>query len=101
MAVKGLTNLCTPSYLYLVVSLFLLFIVIVQSWDTPNQLCVGSYSCNVSSMALLVILKLVYILFWTWILNLICDAGAPGIAWFIFLIPFILFFLLVVLLMLS
>jgi hypothetical protein len=41
------------------------------------------------------IIKVVYILFWTWILNLICSAGAPGVAWFLVLLPLIVFFILI------
>ena len=39
--------------------------------------------------------KLLYILFWTWILNLMCKAGATEIAWFLVLLPLIIFFLLI------
>jgi len=52
------------------------------------------HSCNVSNTYLIFAIKLVYVLFWTWILNLMCNAGASGIAWFLVLIPFIIMFLL-------
>jgi len=45
------------------------------------------------------VIKAIYILFWTWILNLVCAAGAPGIAWFLVLLPFIVLFATILLLL--
>lgn len=95
MAIVGLKNLCTPSYVYLVISMIALIIMAIQNFGNVNIYCVGSYSCDVSSTLLIFVIKLLYILFWTWILNLICKAGAPGIAWFLVLLPLIIFFLLI------
>jgi hypothetical protein len=41
---------------------------------------------------LLLLIQALYILFWTWLLNLICKVN-KGISWIIVLFPFILFFL--------
>jgi hypothetical protein len=92
MAVAGLRNLCTPSYIYLVISLIALILMAVQNYGNVNVYCLGSYSCIVSNTLLLFLIKLVYVLFWTWILNLICRAGASSISWFLVLFPFLLFF---------
>jgi hypothetical protein len=92
MATKGLRNLCTPSYVYLVISAIALVVMMYQNMGNVDKYCLGSYSCNVSSTALIFVIKAIYILFWTWVLNLICKAGAPGIAWFVLLLPFILLF---------
>lgn len=92
MAMKGLRNLCTPSYVYLVISAIALVVMMYQNMGNVDKYCLGSYSCNVSSTALIFVIKAIYILFWTWVLNLICKAGAPGISWFIMLLPFILLF---------
>ena len=94
MAVKGLRNLCTPSYIYLVVSVIALVVMMYQNMGNVDKYCLGSYSCNVSSTAMIFIIKAVYILFWTWVLNLICKAGATGVAWFVLLLPLILLFVL-------
>ena len=94
MAVKGLRNLCTPSYIYLVVSVIALVVMMYQNMGNVDKYCLGSYSCNVSSTALIFVIKAIYILFWTWVLNLICNAGAPGVAWFVLLLPVVLLFVL-------
>ena len=101
MAVTGLRKLCTPSYIYLVVSAIALVVMLYQNVGNVDKYCLGSYSCAVSSTALIFIIKAIYILFWTWILNLICRAGAPGVAWFILLLPVILMFALLAMMMIS
>jgi hypothetical protein len=99
MAIVGLRNLCTPSYVYLVVSMIALIVIGIQNIGNSNLYCVGSYSCDVTNTSLIFVIKLLYILFWTWILNLICKSGATGIAWFLVLLPLIVFFLLIVILL--
>jgi hypothetical protein len=42
-----------------------------------------------------------YILFWTWILNLMCRTGYASISWFLVVFPLVLFFVLIGLMMLS
>lgn len=101
MAVVGLRNLCTPSYVYLVISIILLVVMMFQNMGNVNTYCLGTYTCDVSSTALIFIIKILYVLFWTWILNLICRAGAPGFAWLLVLFPFVLFFVLLATLMIN
>lgn len=92
---KGLRNLCTPAYVYLVISTIALIIMIFQNYGNVNTYCLGDYSCNVSSTAMIFIIKAIYILFWTWILNLMCSANATGVAWFLLLLPLIIMFILI------
>jgi hypothetical protein len=101
MAIAGLRNLCTPSLVYLVISIIALLVIMIQNFGNVNTYCVGQYTCNVGSTFLIFTIKLLYILFWTWILNLICRAGAPNVAWFLVLLPFILFFLFIALLLIP
>jgi hypothetical protein len=93
MAITGLRDLCTPAYLYLVISFISLAIIMFQNSSTLDTYCMGQYSCKVSSTTMLFLIKFIYIIFWTWILNLICNAGATPIAWLLFLFPFILMFI--------
>lgn len=86
-------KLCNPAQLYLVISSITIVIMLFQNIGTSNMLCVGSLSCNVPSITLIFAVKIIYVLFWTWILNLICKSGHSKIAWFLVLLPFILFFI--------
>ena len=101
MAVTGLRNLCTPSYVYLVISSIALIVMLYQNIGNVNTYCLGSYTCNVSSTAQIFIIKAVYILFWTWILNLMCRANATSIAWLVLLLPVIIMFVLLAAMMIS
>jgi len=92
MAITGLKNLCMPSYIYLVISLIALIVMSIQNYGNINIFCLGTYACDVSSVGLIFIIKLIYILFWTWILNLMCEAGAEMLSWIFVLLPFVIFF---------
>lgn len=94
-------KLCAPSKLYLVISLIALTVMAMQNIGNVDIYCIGNYSCSVYSTILIFFIKLIYIIFWTWVLNLICDAGVPYISWFLVLFPFILFFLFVAIFMIN
>lgn len=98
---KKLKDLCTPSLIYFVISMISLVIVLLQNIGNNGMYSVGSFSCRVPSTILVFIVKLIYILFWTWILNLICKDGYTNIAWFMVLLPFILLFIIIGLLMIN
>jgi len=90
-----LKDLCTPALFYFVISIIMLVVSGFQNMGNRNVYSMGSMTTRVSSTILVFVVKFIYILFWTWILNLICGSGHPGIAWFLVLIPFILLFLIV------
>ena len=86
-------QLCTPALLYFLISILGLIIVALQNISSNmNTLQLGSMRMHVPSLLLLFVVKLVYILFWTWVLNLICKDGYPSISWLLILVPFIIMF---------
>ena len=90
---KRLKDLCTPAFLYFVISMIGLIVVVFQHISNNNPLGLGSFSSHrVPNLTLMIIVKLIYILFWTWILNLICKNGYSSVSWLLVLIPFFLFF---------
>ena len=89
---KTLKELCTPAMLYFVISIIGLVIVLMQNLGNTNSYHVGSFSCRVPNTAVVFIVKLIYVLFWTWILNIICRDGFEGIAWILDLLPYLLMF---------
>ena len=90
--IRGLKNLCTPAHIYLILSVIGLIVIAFQNYGNIDKYCLGYMSCDVPSTTLVLIIQLLYVLFWTWILNLICDAGAPSVSWFLVLFPIILSF---------
>ena len=101
MSIVGLRNLCTPAFIYLAISMLLLVVMYIQNRNNVDVYCLGAYECDVTNVTAIFLIKFVYILFWTWILNLICKSGSPSIAWLLLLLPVILFFLLIALLFIS
>ena len=99
MAIAGFKHLCTPASVYLVISMIAIIAMAAQNYGNTELYCLGDFSCQVSSTLFIFILKVVYVLFWTWVLNLICKAGATSVSWFLVLLPFILFFVFLMALM--
>lgn len=98
MKIPDLTKLCTPAQLYLFVELFLLIIMLVQNGNSDNTLCLGNYECyDAPNKVVMLLVKLTYVGFWTFVLNLICKAGYKNLSWFLVLLPVILFFIFLVL----
>ena len=98
---KKLKDLCSPALLYFVISVIWLFVILLQNLVNTNSYHMGSFSCRVPNTAFIFIVKFIYILFWTYILNLICHDGHVGISWLLVLLPWILLFVIMGLLMLN
>jgi hypothetical protein len=96
-----LDSIINSASLVLVISVIFIIIAAIQNYGNVNVYCLGSYSCDVSSTFLIFIIKLLYVLFWTWILNLICRAGYSSVSWFLLLLPILLVFILLALLMIK
>lgn len=86
-------KLCTPAFLYFVISAFIYILVILQNVNNNRVFYLGYLSCNVPSTWLILVIKAMYIIFWTWILNLMCKDGYPTIAWIFVFFPFLLIML--------
>jgi hypothetical protein len=96
MAYIGLRELCEPAKIYLIISLVILVVMIYQTQNTATSFCWGGNQCNIDNLTLVIIVKLVYILFWTWILNILCKmTGTPIVSWILVAVPIALFLLFV------
>lgn len=100
MELVGLRKLCSPAKFYLIISTIIILIMAIQNYNNRDIYCLGYYSCEINT-SLMFIIKIVYVIFWTWILNLICNSGAVSIAWFLVLLPYIILFILLAFLMLP
>jgi hypothetical protein len=84
--------LCAPALSYLVISLVALLASWVQNRQNTNVYCAGHVSCPVQNTTYVFILKILWFLFWTWILNVLCAKGYTTVAWVLVAIPFMVFF---------
>jgi len=98
--VNKVQSLCTPALVFFVISVLSLFGMIFDNLENTNTYCIGNVSCNVPNTSMIFIFEILFLVFWTWLLNFICSRGYPGVAWFILLFPYILI-LLIVLIMAS
>jgi hypothetical protein len=98
---KSIKDLCTPAYLYFIISIVGLLAAMVQNLGNNNSYHLGEFSCRVPSTFLVFVLKLIYILFWSYVLNLICKDGHVGVSWLLVLLPWILLFVIMGLLMVN
>ena len=96
-----LSQLCTPAYVYFNISILAIVIAAIQNMGNNKRYSVGLLSTDVPNTFFIFIVKIIYVLFWTWILNLICKDGHKEIAWFLVLIPFLLIFIIIGLIMLE
>ncbi len=97
----SLKQLCKPAALYFVISMIAMIVVIFQNIGNTNSYNVGHFSCRVPSTMLVFLVKFIYIIFWTYVLNLICKDGHTGISWLLVLLPWILLFVIIGLIMLN
>lgn len=88
---KSFNSLCSPSRFYLGLSVFVMVLLLAQNLfnGNLNELCVGSFKCNFPHIILLFISQVIYVGFWTWLLNFLCKKGLKTLSWFIVLIPFL------------
>jgi hypothetical protein len=98
---RSIKSLCSPAALYFIISIVSMALIVLQNIGNTNSYNVGSFSCRVPSTILVFIVKLLYILFWTWVLNLICKDGHVGISWLLVLLPWVLLFVIMGMILLN
>ena len=100
LQIKGL---CKPAKFYLYLSIAGIVLSIIQNmrkFDNSNYKC-GSFSVNVPSVMLIFAFKIVYVVFWTYVLNLLCKDNNVRLAWLLVLFPIILLFVILGMLLLT
>jgi hypothetical protein len=97
---RTLKELCTPAALYFIISIIALLIVLFQNLGNTHSYNVGNFSCRVPNTFLIFIVKFIYIVFWTYVLNLICKDGHRELSWILLFLPFFVFMLMVIFFML-
>lgn len=96
-----LRKMCTPATIYFVISLVGLIVLGLSNLDNNDKLCIGDYNCYVGNNTIVFVLNAIYILFWSFILDLMCKAGYSSLSWFVVLLPFILLFVIYAIMMVK
>jgi hypothetical protein len=66
-------HLCSPAMLYLVISIITIVLACF-------------YKCQVMT----IVVKIAFILLWTWFLNFLCSKGYKSVSWFLVILPYLL-----------
>jgi hypothetical protein len=99
---QRLKDLCPPALFYFIISMIAIFILLLQNiGGSHTRYHVANFSCIVPSTIIIFILKIIYILFWTWVLNLICKDGYKMISWLLVFAPFLLFLIVLGLILIN
>lgn len=77
-----MTNLCKPSQYYFLFSIVGLLLMITFNIITGAK-------CGTITNTYTFVTQLFYILFWSWLLNKICEKGYSKFSWFLFLMPIV------------
>ena len=102
MIVKTINKLCLPAQLYLAISTLSVLGIFFQNIGMQNKYCIGNFSTELPCNNMVVfVVKTMYILVWTWILQKFCKKGYKSIAWLIVLLPYVLMFLIILLMMVA
>ena len=98
---QTIKKLCTPAYVYLVISVIAMIILMIQNGGNTNKYSMGCFHCKVPSTAMVFLVNILSIVFWTFVLNHICKLGYKKVSWFLVLLPYITILLAMVLVLLT
>ena len=87
---KYIRSLCTPAFVYFVISAISYFFMVMQNVGNTKKFCLGGKSCEVPSTIGLFVIQALYIGFWVFALNFLCEKGYKSVSWFILLLPLII-----------
>jgi len=98
---KKYYSLCTPAQIYFLLSIISVLGLVFQNYSNPHSYSVGTYRVNLKHHNFyFFLLKIVYVLIWTFLLDQLCKKGWSNISWFLVLFPFMLMFVIIGLLIL-
>jgi len=84
-------ELCSPAKFYFIIATISYILMVAQNINCKERFYLGTYSCEQNTPVIL-FLNALYIVAWTWIINLICSVNKT-ISWVIVLFPFIMLFI--------
>ena len=89
---KAYSGLCNPAKFYFIISMVSFVIILLQNIGNNSGFSLGAFSNSSASPALVLALHVIFVLIWTWMLNMLCRIN-PKISWVIVLFPFVLMFI--------
>jgi mannose/fructose/N-acetylgalactosamine-specific phosphotransferase system component IID len=95
-SLKLLNSLCTPAQLYLGMSVLAVLTQCYQNVGNPNMFSCGLMKTPTPiNNIFYIIFEVLYVLGWTYLLNILCKKGYNRLSWLLVLLPFIAMFILI------
>ena len=82
-------SLCKPAGVYFIISVIAIVVMLILQRHFPDINCIGIYNCDKTNLNSIIAIKVIYVLFWTWLLNVICSKGGDLISWILVILPFV------------
>tara|TARA_Y100000389_G_C17103277_1_gene337010 strand:- start:280 stop:603 length:324 start_codon:yes stop_codon:yes gene_type:complete len=99
---KFFKQMCTPAQIYFGISFLSILIMMIQNIQDQNSYCCGLIKApSPVNNIVYFVFKIIYVLVWTYLLNLLCKKGYKTMSWVILLLPLIAMFILVGLVIIS
>jgi hypothetical protein len=93
---RMLNKMCTPAQVYLAISLASVIAMLLQNCQDNSVYRIGNMvvksPCH--NLAFFAV-KILYIMLWTWLLNLLCKKGFTSVSWLLVLLPIVGMFVLI------
>jgi len=95
-------KLCPPAQLYFVISVLSFLGMLLQNCGSKSEYQIGTFKAPTPCHPMYYFLaKALYILFWTYGLNFLCEKGFKQVSWALVLLPIIGMFIMIGLLLFS
>ena len=75
----------------LVFSIIMFLTMVFQNSGNVDIYCLGKLNCDAPNLSMIFIIKILYIIFWTVIFQMLCKANQPIIAWALLFYPILLY----------
>ena len=99
--IKNVEKLCTPAMFYLGLSTLSILSMLIQNILNPDAYCCGSFQVRTPiNKFFYFAFKILYVVGWTYILNVLCKKGYNKLSWLLVLLPLIMMFVIIATVML-
>ena len=95
-ALKLFNSLCTPAQLYLGLSVLAVLSQCYQNIGNPNVFACGLMKASSPiNNVFYIVFEVLYVLGWTYLLNILCKKGYNKLSWLLVLLPLIAMFVII------
>lgn len=92
--IRTFKNLCPPAQIYLAISALTTMSMCFQNIDNPTVYACGLMKVKTPIHNMIYFaFKTLYIIVWTYLLNILCKKGMKKVSWLLLLLPYILMFI--------